>query len=88
MNNPGARTWLWWAIGTLAMGWVYVYHRPIFDTLAAMVGQPVIGALVGLGLDKSIYHYARPSANNPRSLWMLRRAVIVGSMSMAFASLR
>lgn len=87
-NQNGARLralWLVLAATTAALLWRYPEQGWV---LASKINRIALGAGLGVALDRVVFWYARPSAENPVVAWQNRRtAMILGGMMAAALAL-
>lgn len=92
-NMQGARTRLTWIIllaTTAALLWRGYPAEGWADqgwVLAAKLNRIVLGGVVALTFDQTVFWYARPSVDSVHEHWMYRRAIIVvgGMLAAALA---
>lgn len=64
-------------IGLLLLAYV-AWREPLkVDVLMYLLARGYIGAMVGYWLDRTIFGYARPTADQPQPAWMLRRVAMI-----------
>lgn len=84
LHGRGSRTLVWWVI-TAALLAYGVWRYPVqFQVFVAGAYLPTLGYLLGIQLDRFIFHWARPSTDNDNALWQLRRQI--GGCSFALCA--
>ncbi len=84
-NPEGARmrgVWLVLLASTALLVWQYPDQAGV---MLAKLNRVALGALLGVLLDRAIFHYARPSADAAVPAWMYRRAALMAAGMLAAA---
>lgn len=84
-NQYGARLKIVWSlllVSTAALLWAYPEQA---GTLAMKMNRVLLGAIIGLALDRLIFWYARPSVESCPDSWMYRRTALIGMAMLAAA---
>lgn len=87
-NPSGARmrvVWLVLIASTVALLWQYPEQGWV---LLSKLNRIALGAALGVALDRLVFWYSRPDADDARPEWMYRRvALMVGGMMAAALAL-
>lgn len=87
-SEEGSRTKLLWMVVLLTTAYLVWRFPEQGDVLLSKLNRVALGAVLGVTIDRVLFHYARPTRYNPVESWMLRRAgfAIAGMLAAALAT--
>lgn len=87
-NQHGAQMrWIWFVLVVTTTGLLWRYPDQGWVMLSKL-NRVALGAILGVGLDRLVFHYARPTAERADDAWQYRRvALMVGGMMAAALAL-